>query len=89
MYGRLCALPGVTCVEPTGAFYCFPNMSATYQRLGVSGSVEFAGRLLEEAHVAVVPGVAFGCDQNVRLSYALGDERIAEGLDRLEKFLST
>ena len=89
MYGRLCALPGVTCVEPTGAFYCFPNMSATYQRLGVSGSVEFAGRLLEESHVAVVPGVAFGCDQNVRLSYALGDERIAEGLDRLEKFLST
>ena len=88
MYGRLCALPGVTCVEPTGAFYCFPNVSATYQRLGVKGSVEFAGRLLEEAHVAVVPGVAFGCDQNVRLSYALGEERIAEGLDRLEKFLS-
>ncbi|MCH8053385.1 MAG: pyridoxal phosphate-dependent aminotransferase [Planctomycetes bacterium] len=88
MYAGLCALDGVSCVEPTGAFYCFPNVSATYARLGVRTSVEFAEKLLEEGHVAVVPGVAFGSDQYVRLSYAVNEERIREGLSRLGKFLS-
>ena len=63
-------------------------MSATYARLGVRTSVEFAEKLLEEGHVAVVPGVAFGSDQYVRLSYAVNEERIREGLSRLGKFLS-
>ena len=87
MYAGLCALDGVSCVEPTGAFYCFPNVSATYARLGVQSSVEFAEKLLEEGHVAVVPGVAFGSDHCVRLSYAVNEERIREGLSRLGKFL--
>ncbi len=87
MYEGLRALPGVSCVEPTGAFYCFPNVSATYQRLGVNGSIEFAKKLLDEVYVAVVPGVAFGCDQHVRLSYAVSEDRIREGLDRLGKLL--
>ena len=87
MYAGLCALDGVSCVEPTGAFYCFPNVSATYARLGVQSSVEFAEKLLEERHVAVVPGVAFGSDHCVRLSYAVNEERIREGLSRLGKFL--
>ena len=89
MYAGLCALNGVSCVEPSGAFYCFPNVSATYARLGVRTSVEFAEKLLEEGHVAVVPGVAFGNDQHVRLSYAVNEERIREGLSRLGKFLGT
>ncbi|MGD2135062.1 MAG: pyridoxal phosphate-dependent aminotransferase [Gemmatimonadales bacterium] len=87
MHRRLCAMPGVTCVRPTGAFYCFPNVMGMYERLGVAGSVQFAERLLEEAHVAVVPGVAFGNDAHVRMSFAASMERIDEGLDRLERFL--
>lgn len=87
MYEGLSAIPDVSCIEPQGAFYCFPNVSATYPKLGVSGSVEFAGRLLDEAHVAVVPGAAFGCDDNIRLAYATNRDRIREGLERLKVFL--
>jgi len=87
MHGRLTSMPGVRCARPTGAFYCFPNVSNTYEKLGVGGSSEFARRLLEEAHVAVVPGVAFGLDAHVRLSFASGMEQIDKGLDRIESFL--
>jgi aspartate aminotransferase len=87
MYAGLCALDGVSCPEPSGAFYCFPNVSGAYARLGVRTSVEFAEKLLEEAHVAVVPGIAFGNDQHVRVSYAVSEERIREGLKRLGKIL--
>ena len=87
MYERLNALPGVTCVQPTGAFYTFPNVSATYEKLGVGGSIEFASKALEEVHVAVVPGEPFGCDQNVRLSFATSMEQIDKGIDRLAEFM--
>ncbi len=87
MHSRLNALPGVSCVKPTGAFYAFPNVSGTYSKLGVNGSVEFSAKVLEEGHVAVVPGVAFGCDSNVRLSFATSMQQIDKGLDRLEKLL--
>ncbi len=53
----------------------------------MSGSAEFAQRLLEEARVAAVPGIAFGMDEHVRFSFATGMERIEEGLDRIERFL--
>lgn len=89
MHEGLLAIPGVTCVKPTGAFYCFPNVSATYSRLGVKGSVDFAEKLLNQAHVAVVPGVAFGCDQHVRLAYAVSADKIRDGLARLRTFLET
>jgi len=75
------------CPRPTGAFYCFPNVSAAYAKLGVRGSIEFAARLLEEAKVAVVPGEAFGMDEHVRLSFATGMQQIDKGLDRIEAFL--
>ncbi len=88
MHGRLVSMPGVRCPKPTGAFYCFPNVSASYERLGVAGSIEFAARLLEDARVAVVPGVAFGLDQHVRLSFATGMDQIEAGLERIEGFLS-
>jgi len=88
MHRRLNAMPGVKCVEPTGAFYAFPNVSGTYKKLGVKGSLEFASKALEEAKIAVVPGEAFGSDDHVRLSFATGMEQIQKGLDRLEKFVS-
>ena len=87
MYQRLCGIKGVTCVQPTGAFYAFPDVSGSYAALGVKNSLEFSAKVLEEAHVAAVPGVAFGMDAHVRLSFAAGMEQIKEGLDRLEQLL--
>ncbi|MEJ2745739.1 MAG: pyridoxal phosphate-dependent aminotransferase [bacterium] len=80
---RLQALPGVACYNPMGAFYAFPDISAT----GLS-SAEFAARLLKETLVAVVPGGAFGADAHVRLSYATSMENIEKGMDRVEEYLS-
>ncbi|HUS45019.1 MAG TPA: pyridoxal phosphate-dependent aminotransferase [Phycisphaerae bacterium] len=93
MLDRLSGMPGVHCVRPQGAFYCFPDVSATYDRVLGRGAEEpksaaFATRVLEETHVAVVPGAAFGDDNCVRLSFAASMEQIEKGLDRLEEFLS-
>ena len=87
MHAKLCAIGGVRCPKPTGAFYCFPNVSATYARLGVDGSKAFCERLLEEAHVAAVPGIAFGLDQHIRVSFATSPEQIEKGIDRIARFL--
>ena len=89
IYARCNAIKGVHCIEPTGAFYVFPNVSAYYGPLGVSGSVEFCARLLEEAKVACVPGAGFGCDANIRLSFATSMEQIDKGIDRIAAFLET
>ena len=92
MAQRLNSLEGVVCLEPTGAFYCFPDVSAHYGRningAQIKGSMDFAKALLEQANVAVVPGLPFGCDDNVRLSFACSLEQITKGLDRIEKWLS-
>ncbi|UCF00427.1 MAG: pyridoxal phosphate-dependent aminotransferase [Planctomycetota bacterium] len=92
MAQRLNRIEGVVCAEPTGAFYCFPDVSAHYGRtinsVKINGSMDFAKALLEQANVAVVPGLPFGCDENVRLSFATSLEQITKGLDRLEKWLS-
>jgi len=89
---RLNAIEGVTCHQPTGAFYCFPDVSAHFGRtIGgaeIADSMAFAQALLEQCSVAVVPGAPFGCPDNVRLSFATSMEQIAKGLDRLEKWLS-
>lgn len=87
MHGRLNAIKGIRCVPPTGAFYAFPNVKGAYAALSVSNSIDFSAKVLEKAHVAVVPGVAFGMDANVRLSFATSMEQIKEGLDRIEKLL--
>jgi len=91
MAERLNRLKGVQCPEPTGAFYCFPDVSSHYGRningAIINGSVDFAKALLEQANVAIVPGLPFGCDNNVRLSFACSLEQITKGLDRLEKWL--
>lgn len=91
MAKRLNSIKGVICPEPTGAFYCFPNVSSHYGRIingtEIKGSMDFAKALLEQANVAVVPGEPFGCDNNVRLSFACSLEQIAKGLDRIEGWL--
>lgn len=87
MYQRLNQIKGVHCVQPTGAFYAFPNVSKAFATLGVNNSLDFSAKVLEQAHVALVPGVAFGLDNFVRLSFATSMEKIKEGLDRLEKLL--
>ena len=83
-------IPGVACEWPGGAFYAFPNVAAHLQgRQAVAKScTELAKELLEKAHVALVPGEAFGAPGFLRLSYATSIERIEEGLRRLNKFFA-
>ena len=84
MFERLAALPNVTTVKPLGAFYMLADISG----FGLS-STNFADRLLSKAEVAVVPGIAFGDDKTIRLSYATDLETIKTGLDRIEQFCRT
>jgi aspartate aminotransferase len=76
-------LPEICCTDPDGAFYVFPDVSAYFGRHGINDSSSFASYLLDEARVAVVPGIAFGADEFVRISYATSMERIREGIDRI------
>lgn len=93
MSERLNNIDGFYCPQPTGAFYCFPDVSKYYGRtiggVKINGSLDFAKALLEQANVAVVPGEAFGCDKNIRLSFACSKEQIEKGIDRLEKWLNS
>ena len=91
------ALPGVSCVMPKGAFYAFANVSGLFGRTWthegrtstLKTSVDVTAFLLEQARVAVVPGVDFGSDAHVRLSYATSDALISEGLARMGTALKT
>jgi aspartate aminotransferase len=78
---RLNRIPGLSCVNARGAFYLFPNISGTGLK-----SVEFCKRLLETEKVAAVPGVAFGADDYIRISYATSMANLEKGLDRIERF---
>ncbi|MGZ5448595.1 MAG: pyridoxal phosphate-dependent aminotransferase [Thermoanaerobaculia bacterium] len=80
-------LPGMCCTDPDGAFYVFPDVSAHFGRRGITDSTSFASYLLDEARVAVVPGVAFGADEFVRISYATSMERLREGIARIDAAL--
>ncbi len=82
MHAGITAIPGLTCVRPAGAFYLFPSISAT----GLD-SVAFCQRLLAEQKVAIIPGAAFGADNNVRFSYATDRETIEKGVERLDRFV--
>ena len=81
MFERLSGIPGITAVKPLGAFYVLANISS----FGLK-SQNFSDRLLSKANVALVPGVAFGDDRTVRLSYATSLDIIKTGLDRIEEF---
>ena len=84
MLGRLNAMPGVSCVQPNGAFYMFPNIG----QVGIP-SLDFCDELLEKHHVATIPGIAFGADDCIRMSYATDLTTIEQGLDRLETFIKS
>ncbi len=88
---RLDGIPGLTYVEPEGAFYIFPNFfpfkGKTIKGMQIKGSLDLAEMLLNEARVAVVPGIAFGSDNHFRLSYATSMANIDKGLDRIAETL--
>lgn len=83
MLEYLNSIPGFSCIAPTGAFYMYPNIS----KLGIN-SLDFCSGLLETQQVAAVPGVAFGTDDCIRLSYATSVENIQKGMDRLAAYVA-
>lgn len=92
MVSMLSDIPGVVCPEPEGAFYAYPQVKALLgQPLRgrvARSTVELAEIILDEAEVAVVPGEAFGTTGYLRLSYALGDDELVEGVSRLQKLVA-
>jgi aspartate/methionine/tyrosine aminotransferase len=92
MHGLLSEIPGVSCLEPQGAFYCFPSFKDVLGR-EVRGhrpqtTLELAEVILNEAKVAVVPGEAFGAPGYARLSFALGDADLEKGVRRIQELLA-
>jgi len=87
----LAEIPGVTCVKPSGAFYVFPNISAylgkSFNGKEITGSLELADYLLDEALIAAVPGIAFGADNFIRFSFATSMAVIEEGMKRFNTAL--
>jgi len=81
------AIPGVQCQEPRGAFYAYPNMKVAIGKNGVNDTLQLCDRLLHDAHVAVVPGEAFGTDQHIRISYATSMQELERGLSRIHQFV--
>jgi aspartate/methionine/tyrosine aminotransferase len=91
MFEMLNAIPGVTCIEPQGAFYGFPSFREVLGR-DIGGhrpetTLDLAELILAEAKVAMVPGEAFGAPGYARLSFALSDDDLVEGVGRIQKLL--
>jgi aspartate aminotransferase len=84
---RLREIPGVTCAEPRGAFYAYPNVGVALGKSGMRGAQQFCEKLLAESHVAAVPGEAFGTDRHIRISYATSMHELERGLDRIHQFV--
>ena len=84
---RLRQIPGVKIGVPKGAFYAYPNIGVALGKGGIRTSMQFAEELLKKAHVAVVPGEAFGTEEHIRISYATSMEELKRGLDRLHQFI--
>ena len=76
------------CQMPKGAFYAYPNISVAFGKNGIANTMQFAEQLLEKAHVAVVPGEAFGTNSHVRISYATSMKELERGLDRIHQFIA-
>jgi len=92
MVEMLTAIDGVECPMPQGAFYAYPSVQGvlgrTFRGVTPTTSAELATLILEQVEVAVVPGEAFGPSGFLRLSYALGDDDLVEGVSRIQKLLS-
>ncbi|PXW91748.1 aspartate aminotransferase [Streptohalobacillus salinus] len=86
-YELITQLPGVTCVKPQGAFYLFPNVKEAITMTGFEDVGAFATALLEEEQVALVPGTGFGAPDNVRLSYVIEPDQLAEAMRRIDQFI--
>ncbi|MGV7221381.1 MAG: pyridoxal phosphate-dependent aminotransferase [Nitrospinales bacterium] len=90
---RYAQIPGVTCLKPPGTFYSFPDFSGVYDKTWngepIGGSLRLAQYLLEEAKVAIVPGLAFGADNNARLSFATSMDNLTRGLDRIAEAVNS
>lgn len=90
MVSLLDEVPGIGYVRPDGAFYVMVDISGFKNAANnIETSVDFAARLLEEKHVAVIPGIAFGNDDYIRLSYATSNENIERGITKIAQFLSS
>ncbi len=81
-HAKLNSIPGISCVSAKGAFYLFPNISKTGLK-----SMDFCAKLLEQEKVAAVPGIAFGADDYIRISYATSMENLQKGCERIDKFV--
>lgn len=81
-------IPGIKCNMPQGAFYVYPNVGVYLKKDGIADATKLAEKLLDEAHLALVPGPAFGTEPHVRISYATSMEQIDEGLRRLKEFFA-
>jgi aspartate/methionine/tyrosine aminotransferase len=86
------SIPGVSCPEPQGAFYAYPSVKGLFGKsikgTTINSSADLAGVILDEVEVAVVPGEAFGTNGYLRLSYALSDADLVEGVDRIKGLLA-
>jgi aspartate aminotransferase len=93
MYKLLSGIDGVTCLEPQGAFYAFPNLTGvlgrTFNGVTPTTSLELCEVILEQAQVAVVPGEAFDAPGYARLSFALGDDDLGEGVQRIARLVES
>jgi len=91
MVNRIMSIPGLSCYKPEGAFYIMMNIAGalgkSYEGRPIMNSLDFAEMLLESQKTAVVPGIAFGADEYVRLSYATSFENIQKGMERIEAFM--
>jgi len=91
MIDKINSINGISCIKPEGAFYAFVSikdvLDKRFSNKAINNSLQFAEALLDNAHVAVVPGSAFGLDGYIRLSYATSLDNIKEGLKRIEDFL--
>ena len=93
MFKMLSEIRGVSILEPQGAFYAFPNFEGVlgnaFRGRTPETTLDLAKILLEEVHVALVPGEAFGSPGYARISFALGDEELEEGIQRVADLLQS
>jgi len=82
-------IPGLTCTVPQGAFYVYPNVTAFFGKAGIKSAADLASRLLNEAHVVVVPGEPFGTNEHIRLCYAVSADVIDEGVKRMQAYFAS
>ena len=87
IYPKVAALPGVSLIKPEGAFYLFPNVKKTLEICGYDNVTNWVEDLLQEAHVALVPGEGFGAPEHVRMSYATDLMTLEKAIERMNDFI--